>query len=174
MSSPGKFFLVAAAVVLAYVGIRNWYFTPNVLEEGMAVDFSATLVDGQPFQLSELEGEFTFLEFWGSWCAPCRNESASVAFLKQAYPKLQMVSVGVERDSAAWRKAISDLQKDWPRHIMDGTGSLKFLDGPIADLYGVNKVPTHFLIDPNGQVVSTSDNLYEIQRILQFHYARRD
>ena len=173
MKTLGKTGLWALAALLVFFFARKVYFTPSVGKNQPAHDFTATRLDGRTFSLSDLRGNFVYLEFWGSWCAPCRTESASVNFLHEQFPDLQMVSVALERDSAAWRRGIAQLGKTWPHQVMDQTESLRFLNGPVSDLYGVNKVPTHILIDPEGRVVSADENLYEVQRILEFH-ARRD
>ncbi len=173
MKTLGKYALYAVGALLVFFLARKMYFSPGVVAEEMAPDFTAVRADGQAFSLADLRGNFVYLEFWGSWCAPCRTESASVNFLAEQFPDLTMVSVAIERDSAAWQRAIGQLQKNWEHHVMDKTDSFKFLSGTISDIYGINKVPTHFLIDPEGRVVSSDENLYEIQRILQYH-ARRD
>ena len=167
MKTPGNYLLwmLGAAAVLLLA--RQWYFTPNVATDQTAYDFTAVRLDGSPFRLSDHYADgYVFLEFWGSWCAPCRYESAEVAFLAREYPELTVVSVALEQDSAAWRRALVDLGKTWPHQIMDPTTSLRFLDGPVSDRYGVNKVPTHFLFGPGGRVLGADVSLPEVLQLL--------
>lgn len=156
--SRGKQLFQSIGVPLALIGLaflfRLWYFQPNFSAGEPAADFSGKLLDGSSFQLSQLEGQYVLLDFWGSWCGPCRAKSPELRALNQeAGDKLQIVSVGVERNAEHWKKAMQQDGRDWPYQIMDETNSLKFLNGPISDLYGVNQVPTHFLINPAGEVI---------------------
>lgn len=160
---PGRKFFIPLALLAVYFGGRAWYFTPSVGTEELAADFTAVRADGQPFNLSDLRGNYALLDFWGSWCGPCRRESpALVALNKQWSDKLTIVSIAIEKDSSRWQRARTQDARLWPYQVMDQTESLKFLGGEVASLYGVNKVPTNFLIDPDGYVVGVNVPLAEI------------
>ncbi|MEM7573878.1 MAG: TlpA disulfide reductase family protein [Bacteroidota bacterium] len=165
--SPGKKLLQSWGLPLLLLGLvfvfRWWYFQNNFEAGETAADFSGQLLDGSDFQLSQLRGDYVLLDFWGSWCRPCRAEAPELRALHQeAGDRLQIVSVAIERNSEHWQTAIAQDQRNWPYHLMDATSSLKFLNGPISDLYGVNQVPTHFLINPAGEVVGVDLSWREI------------
>lgn len=143
-------FLIVVAVLLA----RQWYFTPDAETGEMAPNFTGRTLAGKAFDFADTRGQITLLHFWGSWCAPCRRQHPGLVRLaRELGDDLQIVSVGIERDSTAWRAAIQRDDLFWPDHLLDATGSLRFLSGPISDLYGVNEVPNKFLIDVDGHVV---------------------
>lgn len=124
--------------------------------------------DGTTFALSELQGGYVLLDFWGSWCGPCRRESPALVALEQnTSDKLTIVSIAIERDSSAWQRARTQDARNWPYQVMDYTKSFKFLGGNIAGQYGVNQVPTNFLIDPEGMVVGVSLPLQEVAKLVQ-------
>lgn len=157
-TAPQKFFIPLIILAL-YFGFRAWYFTPSVDTEELAADFTAVRADGQAFALSELRGEYVLLDFWGSWCGPCRRESPALVALQD---KITIVSVAIEKDSSRWQRARTQDARLWPYQVMDQTSSLKFLGGEVATLYGVNQVPTNFLIDPEGYVVGVNVPLNDI------------
>lgn len=161
-------YLLPLLLVLAVIGFRYWYFTPVAAAGVLAPDFRAVTLSGAEFSLSSYRGKPTLLHFWGSWCGPCRRQHPElVALAKAAGEELQIVSVAIEKDRQRWEAAI---QKDglfWSAQIMDATTSLKFLNGPISDLYGVNQVPTEFLLDQHGRVVLTNPTPSEIQQFLE-------
>jgi thiol-disulfide isomerase/thioredoxin len=162
--------LIGSIVLVLTVGFRIWYFTPAVAPLSPAKDFTATAPNGQEFSLKDLRGQYVLLDFWGSWCAPCRRESPHLVDLNDAYPdKLNIVSVAIERDSAAWQRARAQDARLWPLQAMDQSSSLRFLNGPISDLYGVNQVPTHFFINPEGLVLGINLPFEEIRQILDAH-----
>jgi peroxiredoxin len=119
-----------------------------------APDFEIKRPDGSSLKLSDLKGKVVLLQFWGSWCGPCRRENRVLAPL---YPKynaqgFEIVSVAIERNSpAAWQKAIQTDGLNWPYHQIE---SGRF-DGPIARLYNIHEIPATYLIDRQGSVVAT-------------------
>ena len=164
MRMPGRKFWIPFLLLVAWFGGRYWYFTPSVATEDLAADFLAVRADGRAFRLSDLRGQHVLLDFWGSWCGPCRRESPTLRAVNEQFAdRLTVVSVALERDSSSWQRALRQDGRDWPHQVMDRTGSLKFLSGEIADRYGVKQVPTNFLIDPEGRVVGVNVALESLQ-----------
>ncbi|MFK8163693.1 MAG: TlpA family protein disulfide reductase [Lewinella sp.] len=166
---PGRKFWIPLLLLAAYFGGRAWYFSPNVSSDELAQDFTAVRADGTSFSLSDLQGGYVLLDFWGSWCGPCRRESPALAQLNTVTKdKLTIVSIAIERDSSAWQRAMTRDAKTWPYQVMDYTNSFKFLGGNVAGIYGVNQVPTNFLIDPQGKVIEVNARLDEIPQMIEY------
>lgn len=152
-----------ALVLAAAFWFRNWYMTPNVAAGEPAKDFTALALNGKEFSLQDLQGRYVLLHFWGSWCGPCRRQNPLlVETAKQLGNKLVPVSIAIERDSSRWQAAIKRDGLFWPHQVMDKTSNIKFLNGPLSDLYGVNQVPTEFLLNPAGEVIATNPSFQEI------------
>ncbi|MEM6877976.1 MAG: TlpA disulfide reductase family protein [Bacteroidota bacterium] len=160
--------LLPIVVLVGILGFRSWYFTPNYDEGEVAANFSGDLLGGARFELSDLRGSYVLLDFWGSWCGPCRREAPALkAIHEEVGDRLNIVSVAIERSSQNWQKAIQQDERNWPYHLMEQTESTRFLSGPISDLYGVNQLPTHFLIDPEGMVVGVNMGWNEIMSAVE-------
>ncbi|MEM8524164.1 MAG: TlpA disulfide reductase family protein [Bacteroidota bacterium] len=156
-------------VVGFFIG-RKIYFKPNVIQGDKAPIFSAQTLDSQNFELASLKGNYVLLDFWGSWCGPCRRENPALVELHEKYnkkrfedaAKFEIVSVGIEKDRRRWLSAIKQDRLNWEYHISD----LKEFDDEVAQSYGVRSIPSKFLINPEGVIISVNQSIKEIDEIL--------
>ena len=118
-----------------------------------APEFKALTPEGKELALSETLGKYTIVDFWASWCRPCRAENPNVVRVYNDYHDkgLNIVSVSLDRKGQdnRWKKAITDDEMDW-YHV----SNLQFWDDPIARSYGVRSIPTTFLLDENGVIIA--------------------
>lgn len=105
---------------------------------------------GKPFKLSALRGKYVLLDFWASWCRPCRMENPNVVKLyKKYHPKgLEILGVSLDKDKTAWTNAIKQDGLIW-KHISD----LGFWNSAAAKLYEVKGIPQTFLLDKEGKII---------------------
>ncbi len=124
----------------------------NSVEIGKkAPDFSAPSPEGKEISLKESLGKVTIIDFWASWCGPCRMENPHVVELyKQYHDKgLNIIGVSLDKDGDKWKEAIAKDGLTW-NHI----SNLKFWEDPIAEKYNVKAIPATFIVDANGVIVA--------------------
>jgi peroxiredoxin len=119
----------------------------------IAPDFEQPDTNGTPVKLSSFRGKYILVDFWASWCGPCRHENPNVVKAFNAYKgkNFTILSVSLDRPGKkdAWLKAIHTDGLAW-NHVSD----LKFWDNDAAKLYGVRAIPQNLLLDPNGKIIA--------------------
>lgn len=119
----------------------------------LAPDFSLPDPTGKLLKLSELRGQYVLLDFWASWCSPCRAENPNIAKAYATYhdKRFTVVSVSMDNQSerAAWLKAIQEDSLTWPQ-----VSNLRGFKSEIAQQYAVDFIPQNVLLDPQGRVVA--------------------
>ena len=118
----------------------------------LAPDLAFPDPDGNIRKLSDLRGKVVLLDFWASWCGPCRRESPNVrnVYAKYHDKGFEVFSVSLDRDANNWKKAIKDDKLVWPNHVSD----LKYWSSEAAAIYGVRSIPSMFLLDRDGRIVA--------------------
>ena len=118
-----------------------------------APDFTAPNPQGEQITLSKIKGKVTIVDFWASWCKPCRIENPNLVKLYDTYHSkgLEIISVSLERGNqkAFWIEAIKKDQLSWYN-----VSNLKFWQDPIAQAYRVNSIPATFILDKNGTLIA--------------------
>jgi peroxiredoxin len=113
--------------------------------------FTQNDMNGNPVSLADLKGKIVLIDFWASWCVPCRGENPNLAHQYRLYKDkgFQILSVSLDTDKKNWLKAINQDGMPW-LHISD----LKGWNNAVGRLYGVRAVPACFLIDKDGKIIA--------------------
>lgn len=113
--------------------------------------FTQNTTDEKPFTLTSLRGKYVLVDFWASWCHPCREENPNVVKAYNAFKdkNFEIVGVSLDDNKGRWVDAIEKDQLPWI-HVSD----LKGWRNAVAAAYGVNAVPQNFLINPDGVIIA--------------------
>jgi peroxiredoxin len=128
-----------------------------------APDFTQTDTSGTAITLSSLQGQYVMIDFWASWCKPCRAQNPTLLRLFKKYKDNGFTILGVSLDGKkeAWTKAIRDDKLEW-LHVSD----LKSWKNAVAQQYNISSVPQNYLLDSQGVIIGINLDEQDLEDLL--------
>lgn len=168
-----NFLLTAGLAIVVIFGFylgKYLYLKPRNITGDKVPALTGALPDGTPFSLDDLRGQYVLIDFWGSWCGPCRASHPQLVRLYRHYQDqlfadaqgFEIVSVGIEKSPENWKSAIRSDSLSWPYHLMETSS----FDSPQAKAFNVKQIPTKFLVNPEGTIIAVDPSFDEIYKML--------
>ncbi len=166
---------IIPAIILLVISFFAYDFflkPPSFKVGASAPQFTANLIDDSKFDLSDLEGTYVLLDFWGSWCGPCIKEIPDIKEMYQSYhgktfvdgSDFHIVSIALEKSDKYTKRIIKDRGLNWKHHIIDTNPII--MVSSFAQLYDVKDLPSKFLINPKGEIIGNNLSVDEMRKLL--------
>ena len=155
-SEPSNNFQNQTIFLRKYMENNAFYDVPEI---------SLNTTKGNILSLSDLRGKYVLVDFWASWCAPCRKENPNVVKLYKTYrkKKFTVFSVSLDQDATKWKQAIQKDNLIWPNHVSD----LKGWNSSVVPLFNIQGIPYTILVNPEGKIIGVNLRGQELENRLK-------
>ncbi|MEM7161789.1 MAG: TlpA disulfide reductase family protein [Bacteroidota bacterium] len=146
-------------------------FSPVSLEHGEpSPEITLPTANGEMLSLSSLQGDVVLIDFWASWCAPCRKKHPEMVNVYKDFKEstfkngegFQIYSISLDKSKERWLRAIQEDQLTWPHHVSD----LKGWDSEAAKTFEIRSIPQNILLDRNGTIIGRNYSAEALKEVL--------
>ena len=155
-SEPSNNFQKQTVFLRKYMDNNDFYDVPEI---------SLKTPDNKTLNLSSLKGKYVLVDFWASWCGPCRRENPNVVKLYKKYRKknFTVYSVSLDEDGTKWKQAIKMDNLIWPNHVSD----LKGWQSSVVPMFNIQGIPYTVLVNPEGKIIGINLRGQELENKLE-------
>src|SRR5690554_3266195 len=150
-----KRLMIIVLAVLPFLAIGQQDEAKKLVIGTLAPDFTQNDTIGNPISLASFKGQYVLLDFWASWCGPCRRENPNLVDAYNKYKDKNFTILGISLDrpdgKEKWIQAIHDDNLAWTQ-----VSDLKHWNNEVAKLYGIRSIPQSYLLDPEGRIIATN------------------
>jgi thiol-disulfide isomerase/thioredoxin len=171
-----RFFVIYLTIFLFLIISSGNAYSQSKKETGLQTgnvipDITLNDVDGNPLSISQLRGNIVFVDFWASWCRPCRRENPVIVETYNSFSNkkfrnadaFKIFSISLDKNRADWIKAIGDDKLTWKEHVSD----LQGWRSGAAKKFNVRAIPMNYLIDANGVIIAKDLRGYQLKETLE-------
>ncbi|MEP7195008.1 MAG: TlpA disulfide reductase family protein [Saprospiraceae bacterium] len=165
-----KYIILFLGVLCTFLIVRYFYFNRTLVFGDQAPEINELDFRGNEISLANFKDNYLLLNFWGSWCMPCRKENKIIAMLYDRYKNvkfkqaqgIKFLSVALENKVEPAEIAIKSDALIWPDHII----LTNMLESPLAKKYGIKQVPAILLIGPDSRIILSNPDVKELDDYL--------
>lgn len=148
-----KRLMIIAFAILPFLAIAQQDEAKRLIIGALAPEFTQNDTLGNPISLASFKGQYILLDFWASWCGPCRRENPNLVDAYNKYKDKNFTILGISLDrpegKEKWMQAIKDDNLAWAQ-----VSDLKYWNNEVAKLYGIRSIPQSYLLDPEGRIIA--------------------